>query len=449
MTAVFGLYALGYLMSIYLLARKNRGVIVVLAVAVAVQFVGFFAQHSSTPRLMEVLVLAFAVMATGNSALILMGSRRPPARPLEPVTIEGSEPSPLSERRVARRDSPPVPGPRIAWHEQIVNEVKRQVGEVPVLLSGSRALGTAHAGSDYDVSVVLPLPRIPRAVPRLAASAQSLSEELGAPVSVNAVPVVRMRHPGGSLYVRKLRAEAVVLEAPDDWSMPRLPIDGVSDFTASSVLISAVRSLLETFDSAAMRGSVEPAKASAALRKAALHVAQVKLLRSGEYASRLDDALDRLSGIQADRSAGLPGAELAAELTWCLAADPVAAFERLRECVLGELAEVSHEPFSLPVFRGAARNMQYAVLARLRGRKRWRIAFGRTPVEKRLAATQVELLRSLDPESANGVNASRLRRAHQLCPTWSGGCKWLSWEELRDQVMTEWLDAHPLVGLLA
>ena len=448
MAAIFGLYALGYLMSIYLLARKRKGVVAVLTVAAVVEFAGFFAEHSSTPRLMQVLALAFAVMTAGNAMLILLDARRSGRGTASAVMTDSPSSLPTGEE-IASRDAAQVPGPRNACHEQIVNEVTRQVGAVPVLLAGSRALGTAHAESDYDVSVVLPLPRIPRAVPRLAATSRSLTADLGAPVSVNAVPAFRMRHPGGSLYVRKLRAEGIVLDAPGGWSLRREPVAGISEFGASSVLISATRSLLENFDTAVMREGLEPAKGHAALRKAALHVAQARLLRSGEYASRLSDALDRLRSIPADRPVGPSGAELAAELASCLAADPVLGFLRLRDCVLEELAEVSDEPFSLPMVRRTVRNAQYAVLAHLRGRRRWRIAFGRTPVERRLAATQLELLRSLDPSSAEGVNAARLRRAHELCPTWSGGRNWLTWEALRDQVLTEWLDAHPLVGLLA
>ena len=70
-----------------------------------------------------------------------------------------------------------------------------------------------------------------------------------------------MRRPGGSLFVRKLQAEAIVLAAPPGWSLHREPLTGVTKFAASSALLSAARSLLETFDTSAMRGEYVPAQA--------------------------------------------------------------------------------------------------------------------------------------------------------------------------------------------
>lgn len=76
MAAVFGLYALGYLVSTYLLARKRRGVIAVLGVALVVQFAGFFAFHSTMTRLMGVLAVSFTVVAAGGIVLIVLGERQ-------------------------------------------------------------------------------------------------------------------------------------------------------------------------------------------------------------------------------------------------------------------------------------------------------------------------------------------------------------------------------------
>jgi O-antigen/teichoic acid export membrane protein len=211
MAAIFGLYALGFLVSIYLLARKRRGIIAVLAAALGVQFAGFFTFHSTITELMGVLAAAFGVMLLGGVLLALLGGPR-----------QAGPPGPG-----------PAPAPRGGWREQIVTEVAGAVGPAPVLLAGSRALGTAGAGSDYDVSVVLPLLRIPWAAPRLDRAASRLSAALGAPVSVNAVPRFRLRRPGGSLFVAKLRAEGVVLAAPPGWSLCRQPLAGVTKFAAA------------------------------------------------------------------------------------------------------------------------------------------------------------------------------------------------------------------------
>jgi O-antigen/teichoic acid export membrane protein len=429
MAAIFGLYALGFLVSIYLLARKRREIIAVLAAALGVQFAGFFTFHSTITELMGVLAAAFGVLLLGGVLLALLGGHRQAGR---------SVPGPGGRS---------VPGPRGGWREQIVTEVAGAVGPAPVLLAGSRALGTASAGSDYDVSVVLPLLRIPRATSRLNRASGRLSAALGAPVSVNAVPRFRMRRPGGSLFVAKLRAEGVVLAAPPGWSLCCQPLAGVTKFAASSALLSAARSLLETFDTSVMAGMTVPGQAAGALRKAALHVAQVRLLRSGQYASDLDGALARLRALPPAGSDEVTAAELATALAAGLTAvSTVEGFVRIRECVLEQLADLGGPPCRLPVARSLVRNAQYAALARLRGRSRWRVALSWRSVETALAETQLELLRALDPGSAGGLDPAHLRLACAALPARLGPAGWRTWEGLRDLVLAEWLDAHPLAG---
>ncbi len=427
LAAVFGLYALGYLLSIYLLARKHRGVIAVLALAVMVQFAGYYSFHAGMSQLIAVLAAAFAVMVAGGIVLVMF-TRVQQVRPRAPSA---------------------TPFPRDAWREQIVTGITGRVGPAPVLLGGSRALGTAHEGSDYDIAVVLPLPRIPRAAPRLAEAARCLSADLGVEVSVNPVPRFRIRRPGGSLFARKLKAEAVILAAPPGWSLRREPLTGVTAFAASSALLSAARSVLEAFDPAAMRGGRAPVRGHDALRKAALHVAQVRLLRSGCYASGLESALTQLQDIQPSRAGELPGAKLAIALRSALGAqDMIEGFLSMRECIVGQLAEIADVPLRMPIGKSLIRNAQYAALARLRGRSRWRVALRWTAVETALAATQVALLRALDPNSSDGLNATHLRLAVEALPPGLAGQD-LRWEDVRNVALAEWLDAHPLVGVLA
>ena len=454
MAAVFGLYALGFLVCTYLLARKQRGVIAVLSAAVVVQFAGFFSVHSTIAGMMTVLAVAFGVMLAGGMPLVLLGAQRGGAKPpRRRRTSRGfrraRKYSPDSRPDSARQATQLRAGLEIAGCEQIVTEVTRRVGSVPVLLAGSRAIGTARVDSDYDISVVLPLLRIPRAASRLADASQQLSEALGVHVSVNPVPRFRMRWPGGSLFVRKLQAEAVVLASPPGWSLRRQPLTSVTDFAASSALLSAVQSLLQAFDTSAMNGRSAPVRAGDALRKAALHVAQVKLLRSGCYASDLGRALARLRDSPASANGDAHGAELSAALVaGVTAADPVEGFICLRQCVLTQLAEIGDAPLSLPLAKSLVRNVQYAALAQLRGRKRWRIALRRSPVEAALAATQLALLRALDPYAAEGLDTALFRLAGEVCPVPLRPGSQQSWEDVRDLALTEWPDAHPLVGVL-
>ncbi len=228
------------------------------------------------------------------------------------------------------------------------------------------------------------------------------------------------------------------------------PLTSVTTFAARSALLSAARSLLETFDTTVIRNGPASTQADNALRKAALHVAQVRLLRSGRYASDLETALARLRGMASAESCEASAADLSFGLmSGLMADDGVEGFLRLRQCILEQMADIGAAPFSLPIVKSIVRNAQYAAVAHLRGRNRWRLALSRTPVEAALAAMQLALLRALDPRSENGLDATQLHVALEVCPVPLGAPGSRSWEEMRDLALAEWLDAHPLVGLLA
>jgi O-antigen/teichoic acid export membrane protein len=75
MAAVFGLYALAFLVAIYLLARKRRSIIALLAVGLVMQFAGFFAFHSTITSMMAVLALSFGAVLAGGLLLVPLGGR--------------------------------------------------------------------------------------------------------------------------------------------------------------------------------------------------------------------------------------------------------------------------------------------------------------------------------------------------------------------------------------
>jgi hypothetical protein len=146
----------------------------------------------------------------------------------------------------------------------------------------------------------------------------------------------------------------------------------------------------------------------------------------------------------------VPAAELADTLmAGLLAADPAQGLKSMRECILTQLGEISDTPLRMPVTKSLVRNIQYAALARLRGRNRWRAAFRLTSAETALAQTQLALLRALDPDAPDGVDAAQLRLAAQTLPPSLLAGSMHSWEYLRDLALAEWRDAHPLVGVMA
>jgi hypothetical protein len=267
-------------------------------------------------------------------------------------------------------------------------------------------VGTAAAGSDYDVVVVVPTLRIPLVLRRLRRLAARLAVELGNPVSVNPIPESRVRRQR-SLYAWKVAREARILAAPDWFDLGPGTSIALTPAHEFSYLASAAMYLL------ARDGG------DSATRKALLHLAQLRLLRRGMYASTLDDAIGRL---------GDP------ELTALLSAP---AAEQSRQA----RAEVGAELWPLARAPGRARlgaNLRYVLLAAMRGRLRARALRLPRRVDHALAEAALELLAASDGKGA----VSRVARllpwldAHSVS-TWDGAC---------EAVAREWPDAHPLAA---
>ncbi len=251
----------------------------------------------------------------------------------------------------------------------IVDAATAAAGRVPVVLCGSRALGTADEHSDWDVLVVVPVARVPTLVKALARASERVTSELGVPVTINPLPRHALARARENLFVWKVAREGRVLAAPDGFALPVAGAPPVMTPERSfSYLASALLWLLEGSDA-----------------KAARHLAQLRLLRAGDYDS--DPPLT-----------GEPRAEVLAEL----------------------------DGVGCPYSRSAAirRNVVYLALSALRGRSRLRAALSLRAIDCRLAEAAVALLRGGEPQLPPGVG-----------------------RPAREAIMREWPSAHPLLSL--
>jgi predicted nucleotidyltransferase len=280
----------------------------------------------------------------------------------------------------------------------IVAAVRAAFGEIPVLLCGSRAAGTSTPASDYDLLVAMPRRHIPLARGRLGALATALSEELDAPVSVNPLPpdLLRRRR---NLFVWKLRREARVLLPEHGFVLSAPGAPPLDEHARFSYLMTALLNLLSVADSDG--GD----RRERAVRKALLHVAQLRLWSEGAYPVTLEEALEELD----DERIAAPASRAQGFRAWCEA----------RSLVVAELAALQPRRDGL---RAVRTNIRYAVLAALHGRLRLRAAASLRAIDRRLADVAVELAMA-----AGGPPTSR-------------------WLAKRDLVLAEWPDAHPLVA---
>jgi predicted nucleotidyltransferase len=306
---------------------------------------------------------------------------------------------------------------------RLVEAVGSVVGRRPIVLVGSRAIGTSSDGSDYDVLVVLPTSRIPGALGRLRPLAEMLSREFGAGVSLNPIPESVLRH-GRSLYAWKVRREGRVLSAPNGFDLGRddepIQLTAEKEF---SYLASAAMYLLEAVPTTPP-GS-RPNVAPHGTRKAMLHLAQLRLLRRGAYAQSLESALIDLD----DR-----------KLSALVSADPTEQLLRVRDEIVREL----HCLPSASRRRALSTNLRYAVLARLRGRNRMRCILFRRPVDHLLADAMCELLHEIRRDGLKRLG-SATSAGEPLRSVVGKGLR-PDWFAARDVILREWPDAHPLAA---
>jgi predicted nucleotidyltransferase len=310
----------------------------------------------------------------------------------------------------------------------ICEEVRRAVGQATIFVAGSRATGDATEDSDYDVVVVLPALRIPLAMRRLRRAQVALEERLRADVCLNPMPAVVLSHPERNLFVWKMLNEPRVIAALNGFSVAEPGRPPVSAEISFSYLLSAVLYLIDPLDPTMLARQRLPRAVAAGVRKALFHVAQLRLLRSGRSARRLEEAVDLVADPALARAAQEP--------------DRPAAWLTCRSTIVHDLGT---SPPRLPTLRAVARNAQYAALASPRGTPRWRATASLRAVDRKLSVAAVRLLCAVRP--AGDVDPLRIAAARCALPAGLRAEAPETWQNLRDLVSREWSNAHRVMGL--
>jgi predicted nucleotidyltransferase len=303
--------------------------------------------------------------------------------------------------------------------QRVVDVVRERLGAVPVVLCGSRAAGNAMPASDYDVVVGLPRRRILTAVRALPALAQALTAELGAPVSLNPVPLHVLNSSQPNLLAWKIKREGRFL-APQGESLRAAPVRPPEARARFSYLVSAIEYLLEDLDQ-----NLRPV-GSRGSHKALLHLVQLRLMETGRYASRLDEALAELEDAEltalCDRIDGAPG--------WFV----------LRDALVGELAGV---PRGDAWRRSIRVNSRYVILSALRGSSRVAAACSMRAIDERLGDGLVALTRAVRDHEEPDPAALRCAASAIPAPIRPSS---RTWQALHEVIRREWPAAHPLLA---
>jgi hypothetical protein len=250
---------------------------------------------------------------------------------------------------------------------------------------------------------------------------------LGAPVSLNPLPRHQARRSASNLFVWKLHREGTLLTAPRGFWLDCPAQFRVTPTSAYSYLMTAVFVLLDASGAPAPIASWPPDVVSRGVRKALLHVVQLRLLRDGHYESTMDKALAALN----DQELAHLASNSQEPRSWFTA----------RTLLLGDLRGLRPSP---GVGRALVRNAQYAALSRVRGHARWPAIARLGPFERDLGRAAQLLLRAVDADG--GVRPEALADASDHLPSWVRLPRG-DWRRLREALRQEWASAHPLMGL--
>jgi len=311
----------------------------------------------------------------------------------------------------------------------IVDTIEEELGRRPLILCGSRATGEAYEGSDYDVLVVVPTSRIPFLLRGMTRAADRLERELGLPVSINPLPPLRLRRPGRSLLPWKIRLEGKILAAPPGFRLGAPTSPDVSEAMRSSYAVAGIRYLIEEMQPEQLAQAVVPIRLERAVRKALRHAVQLRLLRTGRYASSLEDALSLVA------QAG--GSDLGQLAETC---ERPEAWFAVRDLLVEDAGEAP-----IGAIGTFVRNLQYAVLSAVRRRGvRAKALVQPRPIGQCLERAVVLLARSVGP--GGSVDGARVSAAEAALPPFLRPRE-VGWTALRDVVEREWPEANPLLGL--
>jgi predicted nucleotidyltransferase len=319
-----------------------------------------------------------------------------------------------------------TPLPQDEAERVIADAIQAALGPVPVILAGSRATGEATATSDYDVCVVLPTARIPFSLRKMLTAAKSLEQRLGVPVTVNPVPQAALSRRDQSLFAWKLASESKLLAAPSDFSIRRRGLPRVTRELAFSYLSSACFYLLEPVEPADLASNFLSHDVARGVRKALLHIAQLELIQQGKYESRLEEALQALEPSRLHVHAQ----HLCESATWFA----------VRGLLVDRLGDRLPQRRPHEVVAG---NLRHAAIAALRRGPGWRAALARSSRERQLASATILLLSSVSERG--DVGAEQLEAARRALPGPLRPRERKSWKDLRDVLVREWANAHPLV----
>ena len=223
-----------------------------LAVVAAFQVVALLASHQSVGDIVRVQVIVLAVGVGGDDL-----------------------PSALASTRVCAADNRSrtvsAVGTGSAGEQRLVDAIRASLGDVPVLLCGSRATGAVGAQATTTCSSAY---REGGSRSRSDGSARSigaLTRELGAPVTVNPLPTHLLGRPVRNLLVWKIAKEGRLLASPRDFSLPVVsapPLDAAARF---SYLLTALLYLVQDLEDERLPDSL-PENVAHGVRKALLHV---------------------------------------------------------------------------------------------------------------------------------------------------------------------------------
>ena len=353
--------------------------------------------------------------------------------------------------------------------EKICGEIAARVPAESILLAGSRATGQATEASDYDVAVIMRTLFVPLYLRRLKEIERELSQDLGIDIVINPLPLFRVHHAKGNLFLYKLKREGVTLYGKD--YTKALDVGEINDISIDwhfSYLFSAMESLVQSFEPEFLLtepDEEQEVRLIQAAAKAMLYCGQVHLLMNGYYDTNGEGVLSRLRGLNLP-SSFLDDFRASLDIKrGDLTPDPLAFWFRVKKHLLSafemlmqrHLNTNSTELEELPAEylrrgnKALLKNLQYFILALLLKKEIfWRSLLTQRPVENRLHAALVWLLLSMDKRG--NIDRMLLSQGHAVVKGYVKINRHqrdsiASWKHARDSIMFYWPFACTIMGV--
>lgn len=348
----------------------------------------------------------------------------------------------------------------------ICDEIVDGVPVESIILCGSRATGIGITKySDYDILIVMKTCTVPLYLPKLKKIEKILCQNLGINITINPLPMFRIKNAKGNLFLFKVKREGITLYGKDcigeldPGDINDIPIDKYFSF-----LFSAAKDLLKNFDIRFLTEDLnheESKKIIYSASKAIIYCAELRLLMKGYYETDINYMILKSSKIESDYM--LNDVDIAIRIRHrnvSITVDPIKFWYKAVDHILKTFYILTKESTSINIEYiidkyvtakngDYLKNFQYFCLVLLNRKKFfWNTLTNTVSVENKI---RMSLLLLLISTKTNNYNKRLIRKSYELLLDMTdvrySNDNNILWNNIKDKIITNWPFACTVIGI--